>query len=157
MAMMDDILTQLEDMGINVGGGFSGIPSIDPTQVSGALGSQYGLDPSQLPSSLFQRISPDLVKGTSASTYTPQIESTGSTLLSNMELLLGGTQGRQAAGGFAGSGQQSEFVQGAKDVYGKGMTDVLTQTGQQRGQSLQAIQDLVNQWQSQALQVKGYQ
>ena len=157
MAMIDDIVQQLQGMGVSVSGGFSGISSIDPSQVSGALQTQYGLDPSLLPTSLFQPISEDLLRGTMASTYTPQIEATGSSLLSNMQQLLTGTQGRQAYGGVAGSGQQSQFVQGARDVYGKGMTDVLTQTGQQRGQSLQAIQDLVNQWQSQALKVKGYQ
>jgi hypothetical protein len=37
------------------------------------------------------------------------------------------------------------------------MVDVLTQTGQQRAQGLKAVQDAINQWQSQALQVKGYQ
>ena len=37
------------------------------------------------------------------------------------------------------------------------MTDVLTQTGQQRAKSLSQIQDLINQWQSQALKIKGYQ
>ena len=68
-----------------------------------------------------------------------------------------GQRGMQAAGGFAGSGQQQQFASGIKDVYGKGMTDVLTQTGQQRAQSLSQIQDLINSWQSQALQIRGYQ
>ena len=68
-----------------------------------------------------------------------------------------GQKGVQASGGFAGSGQQQQFTSGIKDVYGKGMTDVLAQTGQQRAQSLKSVQDMINQWQSQALQVKGYQ
>lgn len=37
------------------------------------------------------------------------------------------------------------------------MTDILTATGQQRAQSLKGIQDMINQWQSQALKVKGFQ
>ena len=157
MAMIDDIMAQLQGMGIDLTGGFSGISGIAPSQVSQSLQTQYGLTPGQLPTSLFQPISGELLKGTMASTYSPQIEATGQTLLDKMLKSAGGTQGKQAFGGFAGSGQQQQFTGGIKDVYGKGMTDVLTQTGQQRGQSLQSIQDMINQWQSQAMQIKGYQ
>ncbi len=68
-----------------------------------------------------------------------------------------GQAGKQAFGGFDASGQQQQFAGEAKDVYGKGMTDILTATGQQRAQSLKGIQDMINQWQSQALKVKGFQ
>tara|TARA_R100000781_G_scaffold112855_1_gene80508 strand:+ start:203 stop:676 length:474 start_codon:yes stop_codon:yes gene_type:complete len=157
MAMIDDIMQQLQDLGLGLDGGFSGISSLDTTQISQALQSQYGLSSSQLPISLFQPISRDLLRGTMPGTYTPQIEATGGTLLNKLQESIGGVKGRQAYGGFAGSGQQQQFLGEARDVYGKGMTDVLTQTGQQRAQSLGQIQDLINQWQSQALKIKGYQ
>ena len=67
-----------------------------------------------------------------------------------------GQRAAQAAGGFAGSGQQQQFAGEIRDVYGKGMTDILTSTGQQRAKALGSVQDLINQWQSQALQIKGY-
>ena len=157
MAMIDDIMQQLSNLGINPEGGFSGIAGISPEQVSQQLQSQYNLSSEQLPTSLFQPISADLLRGGMASTYSPQIEATGGSLLQKMLKLGTGQQGMQAAGGFAGSGQQQQFASGIKDVYGKGMTDVLTKTGQQRTQSLSSIQDLINSWQSQALQIKGYQ
>ena len=157
MAMIDDIMQQLQGMGLGTGGGFMDIGQLDPSQISQALQGQYGLSAGQLPSSLFQPLSSDLLKGGLAGTYAPQVEATGQTLLSKMLTSAGGMQGRQASGGFAGSGQQQQFTGGIKDVYGKGMTDVLTRTGQQRAQSLKSVQDMINQWQSQALQVKGYQ
>ena len=157
MAMIDDITQQLQGMGLDLQGGFSGITGLDPTQISGALQSQYGLTASQLPTSLFQPISQDLLRGAMPGTYTPQIEAAGSTLLDKFLQSISGVAGRQASGGFAGSGQEQSYLGQAKDVYGKGMTDVLTQTGQQRAKSLSQIQDLINQWQSQALKIKGYQ
>ena len=66
----------------------------------------------------------------------------------------GGQKGFQASGGFAESGQQQQYAGGIKDVYGKGMTDVLTQTGQQRAKSLSEIQNMINQWQSQASKIR---
>ena len=103
---------------------------------------------------MFQPLSSDLIKGGLAGTYAPQVEATGSTLLSKMLTAGGGQKGFQASGGFAGSGQQQQYAGGIKDVYGKGMTDVLTQTGQQRAKSLSEIQNMINQWQSQASKIR---
>jgi hypothetical protein len=85
------------------------------------------------------------------------IEVSGQNLLGDMLSSMSGKKGRQAAGGFAGSGQQQEFASGVRDVYGKGMTDVLAQTGQQRTKALSTVKDLIDRMQSQALQIKGYQ
>ena len=157
MAMIDDIMQQLQGMGLDVGGGFGGIGGLGASEISQALQGQYGLTSQQLPSSLFQPISEGLLKGGLASTYSPQIASTGQTLMNKMLTQTQGQAGKQAFGGFAGSGQQQQFAGQAKDVYGKEMTDVLTATGQQRAQSLKGVQDMINQWQSQALKVKGFQ
>lgn len=157
MAMIDDILSQLQSMGIGTGQDFMGISQLGSSDIAQALQGQYGLTEQQLPTSLFQPISQDLLKGGLGSTYSPQIQSTGQDLISQMIQGAQGQLGTQAAGGFAGSGQQTRFTGGVKDVYGKGMTDVLASTGKQRAQSMQAVQDMINQWQSQALKVKGYQ
>ena len=116
MAMIDDIMQQLGNLGLSVSGGFSGLPSVSPEQISSALQSQYGLSSEQLPTSLFQPISGDLLRGALAGTYSPQIEATGSTLLSNMLESGTGQKAAQAAGGFAGSGQQHQFSSQIKDV-----------------------------------------
>ena len=154
MAMIDDIMQQLSQMGINLGGGYMDIASISPATIASRLQSQHGLTSEQLPSSLFTPIGGDVLRGALSQTYSPQIESTGATLLSGLQSSLAGKKGRQAFGGFAGSGQQQDFIGGAKDVYGKGMTDVLTQTGQQQAQSLKSILDMINQWHSQASQIR---
>jgi len=154
MAMIDDIMQQLQGMGLNVGGGFSELGQLDPNSIAEAMRGQFGLDSTQLPTSLFQGVPSSLIQGTMAKTYSPQIEATGSTLIDKMLTAGTGKQGAQAAGGFAGSGQQQQHTDKIKDVYGKGMTDVLTNTGQQRAQSLKAVQDMVNQWQSQAMGIK---
>ena len=152
--MIDDIMQQLQGMGLNIQGGFGGIGQLGAGDISQALQGQYGLTSAELPSSMFQPISSELIKGGLAGTYSPQVEATGQTLLSQMLASGGGKKGIQASGGFAGSGQQQQFASGIKDVYGKGMTDVLAKTGQQRAQSLQSIQDMINQWQSQASQIR---
>ena len=154
MAMIDDIMQQLQGMGIDVGGGFSGISQLGAGDIANAMRNVYGLSAGQLPSSMFQTISSSLIEGSMPGTYSPQIQATGQTLLGDMLQSAGGQKGIQAAGGFAGSGQQQLYSSNIKDVYGKGMTDVLESTGQQRAQSLKSIQDMINQWQSQAMKVR---
>ena len=154
MAMIDDIMQQLQGMGLNIGGGFSGLGQLDPSSIAEAMRGQFGLDATQLPTTLFQPLPSSLVQGAMAKTYSPQIEATGGTLIDKMLTAGSGQKGVQAAGCFAGSGQQQQYTSNIKDVYGKGMTDVLVSTGQQRAQSLKAIQDMINQWQSQAMKIR---
>tara|TARA_R110000824_G_scaffold73856_3_gene187960 strand:- start:7878 stop:8348 length:471 start_codon:yes stop_codon:yes gene_type:complete len=154
MAMIDDIMAQLQSMGINVSGGFTGLPDISGFNISQALQGQYGLTEQQLPPSMFQGISSDLIKGGLAGTYSPQVQATGQTLMDKMLTQAQGKVGKQAFGGFAGSGQQQQYAGGIKDVYGKGMTDILAKTGQQRAQSIKSVQDMINQWQSQASKIR---
>ena len=76
-------------------------------------------------------------------------------LLGGLQSAMGGQKGQQAYGGFAGSGQATQFGQQAKDVYGKGMSDVLAQTGQQQMKGLTGIQDVINQWKETAMRIRG--
>ncbi len=61
MALLDDILTQLQTMGFKdtTYGGISGISS---NQIGEALRAHYGLGAQDLPSSMFQTISEDLLQ-----------------------------------------------------------------------------------------------
>ena len=122
MAMIDDIMAQLQSMGINVSGGFTGLPDISGFNISQALQGQYGLTEQQLPPSMFQGISSDLIKGGLAGTYSPQVQATGQTLMDKMLTQAQGKVGKQAFGGFAGSGQQQQYAGGIKDVYSKNWT-----------------------------------
>ena len=154
MALLDDILTQLQTMGFQdtTYGGISGISS---NQIGEALRSHYGLGAQDLPSSMFQTISEDLLQQGLSSAYSPQIQARGASLSSDLRRTLGGQKGQQAFGGFAGSGQAQKFGQQAKDVYGKGMSEVLAQTGQQQMKGLTGVQDMINKWQETAMKIKG--
>ena len=152
MALIQDIIGQLQDFGFDIQS-FGDIGGITPGQISSQLQSFYGT--SDLPSHLFQGISSDLVRSGLAKTYSPQIEAKGSTLLSDLQKTFSSPQATKAYGSFADSGQQQDFAQSAKDVYGKGMTDVLGQASGQRLSGLQNVQDIINQWRQTALDISG--
>ena len=157
MALLQDIMGQLTGMGFGSSGGLSyeGISGLDPGQIAGQLQSYYGLGSQDLPAHMFQGISSDLLQQGLSSTYSPQIEAGGSSLLGGLQSALGGQKGQQAFGGFAGSGQAKKFGSQARDVYGKGMSDVLAQTGQQQMKGLTGIQDVINQWKETAMRIRG--
>ena len=147
MALLQDILSQLTDMNIlEQGQGWGDIADVSPASIAGALQNYYGITSENLPPHLFQGISSDILQQGLQKTYSPQKEATGQTLLTNLQSTMGGQKGKQAIGGFAGSGQASRFQQGARDVYGKEMAGALSQVGQQRIQGLQSVQDIINQW-----------
>ena len=155
MAFLQDILSQLMDMGVaGEGQEWMDLANINPADIAGHLQTYYGMSEENLPPHLFQGISSDVLQAGLGKTYSPQIQAGGSSLLSNLQQTLGGQQGKQAMGGFAGSGQASRFQQGAKDVYGKGMSDVLTKVGSQRAQGLQSVQDIINQWKDTAMGIQ---
>ena len=158
MAQLQDILTQLGGMGFTSGGQdptYQGLSEFDQGQISSNLQSFFGLSQSQLPPHLFQGISSDLLQQGVGKTYSPQIQAGGQSLLGGLTSTVGGQKGQQAYGGFAGSGQATQFGQQARDVYGKGMSDVLAQTGQQQARGLTGVQDIINQWRETAMKIKG--
>ena len=159
---INDIINQLQ----NIGGGqnllgqitgTSSIAGIDQNQIASAMQSMYGLDPADLPGNMFQgsTISQPMLASTLQKTYSPQIEAKGQGLLGELLKTTSGEKMKKAGGGFAGSGQMQQFVGGAKDVYGKGMSDVLAQTGQQQMRGLTGIQDVINQWKETAMRIRG--
>ena len=139
------ILEQLQGMGI--GGEYTGwgdLSSITGEQIAGGIGSTYGVE--GLEGSMFPGLTNQLLQATKGSTYSPFIQAQSGSLLSDLSTQIGGQKAAQAAGGFAGSGAQKSYMQGAKDVYGKGMSDVISQTGQQRSQAFGELQNMINQW-----------
>ena len=155
MALLQDILGQLGTMGFGENLSYGDISGFDPSDIASTIQSHYGLTSAALPSSLFTGVSEDLLKQGLGSTYSPQIEAGGSSLLGGLTSAMGGQKGQQAFGGFAGSGQATQFGQQARDVYGKGMSDVLAKTGQQQIKGLTGIQDMMNQWRETAMRIKG--
>lgn len=154
MALLQDIMSQLTDMGIT-SSSYTGLGSIQPEGISTALQNYFNLTEQDIPAHMFQGLSSDMLSAGLAKTYSPQIGAHGQSMLGQLQETIGGGKGMQAAGGFAGSGQQQRFTESAKDVYGKGMADVIAQTSQQRLQGLQNVQNVINQWRDTALRIKG--
>ncbi len=134
---IQQLLEQLEGMQLTEGFGATG------QQISDALGGQYGQD---FNAQLFQTINPELVKSASLGAYSPLFQQKQSSMIPGLMSQLGGQQMKKAYGGFAGSGG-ARYAEGvARDVYGRGMQDTLTQAMGAKTQSLQTLQDIINQW-----------
>ena len=169
MALLQDILGQLTDMGFGgygqeAGGEYEGqvpldymsISQITPATISSTLSNYFGLEQGDIPAHMFQGVSSDILQAGLGKTFSPQVEAHGSSLLSKLRERTSGEKGKRAFGGFTGSGQQQKYTAGARDVYGKGMSDVLAQTQQQQAEGLQSVQDVINQWRDTAASIKGY-
>ena len=142
---IQQLLAQLSGMGLG-GQGFGATGEDVATQLT----SQYGLEGTPLTGEMFQTISPELLKGASMGAYSPLFQQKQSSMLPQLMAKLGGQQAVKAHGGFAGSGGAQMQQQQAKDVYGQGMGDVLTQAMGAKSQSLGTVQDIINQWQQTA-------
>ena len=149
------ILDSLESMGF-APSSFSNLSTITPEQIASVLQSEYDLTDQDIPASMFQSISPEMLQAASFSTYTPQIQAQGQSMLPGLYKSLGGQQAQQAKGGFAGTSAFAKQQEGARDVYGKSMTDVLSSVRGQQSQGIGMISDLINQWQTTAQRIKGY-
>ena len=149
------ILDALNEMGFGQMG-WQGLSGLSPDQIASTFQSHYGITEQDLPSGMFQSITPEMLRGASYQTYTPQIQAKGQSMLPDLYKNLGGQAATKAAGGFAGSGGFGKQQAGVKDVYGKGMTDVLTQVRGQQSQGIGNISDLIAQWHQMAQSIKGY-
>ena len=125
----------------------SGMGSED---IASSFGQHYGIT-EDLPAGMFQSITPEMLRGGSYKTYAPQIQAQGQSFLPDLYKNLGGQAATKGAGGFAGSGGFGQLQAGVRDVYGKGMTDVLSNVSQQQSQGMGLISDLINQWHQSAL------
>ena len=143
---IQQLFAQLQSMGLGTQGfGATG------ADVAGALGQQYLPDnPEMLTEHMFQGINPALLKSASIGASSPLFQQKQASLIPQLIAAQSGQQAKRAFGNFAGSGGAQFQQQQAKDVYGRGMGDVLTQAVGSRTQSLGTIQDIINQWQATA-------
>ena len=150
---IQQLLAQLGGMGFQ-GLGAGGLGGLTSEQIMQQSGQAAGLTGEQvgefLTPQMFQTLNPNLLKSASIGAYSPLFQQKQGSMAGQLMQQLGGTQAKRAHGGFAGSGG-AQFQQGqAKDVYGKGMQDVLSQAMGAKTQSLGTIQDIINQWQETA-------
>ena len=158
MSMIEDILGTMQSWGLgsDAQGGldWGGLADITGGDVSSRMAEMYGIDQPDIPAHLFQGISADMLKSGLASTYSPIVEKTGQTLLGDLSKTLGGASAAKATGGFAGSGQQQRYTTQAKDLYGKGMSDVISDTAQSRLKGQQNVRDIIDSWSKTAQRIK---
>lgn len=166
---MQSILDQLAGYGFDTSGGIGDWSNQD---IATTMGTYFGQTPFSgepgdtdyegmsdddvqqafLPQ-MFTQLSPELIKASSIKNYSPMIQSSQSSLLSELLSKTSGKTARRATGGFAGSGAFNKYKQGVKDVYGRGMGTELSKAFSSKGQSLQSIQDLISQWAEHAQEV----
>tara|TARA_B100001250_G_C19679936_1_gene735379 strand:+ start:560 stop:1024 length:465 start_codon:yes stop_codon:yes gene_type:complete len=148
------ILDSLSQMGFGQMG-WQQLAELSPDQIESTLQSHYELDDDDLLPGMFQTINPEMLQAASYSTYAPQVQAKGQSMLSDLYKNLGGQSAVQAAGNFAGSGQFAKQQAGVKDVYGKSMTDTLSNVRGQQSQGIGAISDMISQWNQMAQRIKG--
>tara|TARA_R110000824_G_scaffold101230_2_gene240501 strand:- start:2503 stop:2988 length:486 start_codon:yes stop_codon:yes gene_type:complete len=158
---IQDIINQLKNIGgaQNTLGDISStgsIAGINENEIAAAMRNMYGLTSADLPSSIFQgaTIGKPMLQATLQKTYSPQIESQSQGLLSDLLKSQSGKDAKKAGGGFAGSGQQEQFMGSAKDVYGKGMSGILSKVGMQKQQGIKSISDIIQSWQQTAQSIQ---
>ena len=101
MAMIQDILAQLQGMGlVGENAGFEDLYGLTAENISGGVGQLYGAQ--GLEAGMFSPFSKQLLSATKPGAYTPMIESQGASILDELSSSMGGQAARQAAGGFAG-------------------------------------------------------
>ena len=158
MAQVQNILQQLQQMGLlQSQQGYYDIAGIDPGQISSSLASTYGLEPSDIPSHLFQGIPLDFLQAGVQKTYSPLLQSKTSSLLDNLYTSLSGKGAKTAAGGLApGARSWGRHKRKARDVFGGEAATMLSGIGESRAAGLQNIQDMINQYRETAMDIKGY-
>ena len=148
---IQQLLAQLSGMGLGTQGfGATG------QDIATSLGGQYNI-PESLKAEMFQSINPNLLKSASMGGYSPLFQQKKSSLIPGLIASQSGQKAKKAFGGFAGTGGAQMQQQQAKDVYGQGMGDVLSQAMTSKTQSLGTIQDIINQWQQTAQSFVGPQ
>ena len=155
---LQSIIEQLQNIGTTTNpnynyfgnlGTLGDISDISQQDIGAAMRAMYGnVSASVLPDSMFQgaTFSPLMLQSVLQKTYSPQLQAQSQTLLGDLIRKTSGKNIRQAAGGFAGSAQMQDYMSGAKDVYGKGMSGVLSNVQAQKAQGIQNIQNIIDSW-----------
>lgn len=143
----NSILEQLYNLNLlQPGSGFSQLSQITPETISGQMTSMYDLGPGVLKPGMFSTISGDLINQIMPQTYSPILETASKPHLKTLLSSFTGREAIDAAGGFAGTSAIKSKQKEARDVYGKEMAGVLSQSRQGQRTAFDKIQNIVNQW-----------
>ena len=151
---IQDLIQQMQGAGFQSINTYSDLLNIDQGQIMETMYSMYpDLDEGALTEQMFQPFSPSMYQSTLGKTYSPLMAGKGGSMLSEFIKAGSGQKAKQAAGGFAGTGGYDAFSKGIKDVYGKGMTDIIQERGRGISSGTSAMSDLISSWQQAASQI----
>ena len=148
------ILDSLSGMFPNIT--WEGLSQLDPEGISSAFAQEYDIESQDLPSSLFYKLDPSLFQASKYSTYSPMMQSEGSSLLTDLSTSLSGKDVSKAFGGFAGSGGAGTKEKSIRDVYGKKLGDVYGGIRQSQSKGIQGLKSAIDSWHKAAQSIKGY-
>ena len=154
---IQELLQQLSNIPGLGGYNFSQLPNISPETILQSMAGIYNVPESLLSPSLYNPISATQMQAAKGKSYSPLMEAKGDTLLQQLTQSMGGSKAQRAAGGFAGSGQFEQYTGGAKDVYGAGFTDTLSNIQQSKTKAVQNMMDTIAQWQTATSEIAGQQ
>ena len=144
---LQSFLEQLQSLGIYGGFGqggqsygmaqdFGGLLDLSGEDIGSQLAKQMGVSQQYLQPGMFTSLSEDLLKGAQIGSYSPQIQTAQSDLLSRLSQGMQGSKVKKAYGkGFAGTGAKDVYGRQLKSEYGQGMTKELSQVYAQQSQS----------------------
>tara|TARA_R100000458_G_C8228233_1_gene210668 strand:- start:371 stop:880 length:510 start_codon:yes stop_codon:yes gene_type:complete len=163
-----ELLGLLEGYGLDTPTGSSNwqlqdLSSITSGDIVSAMNTMFDFDTNPetqgetptLTSQMFTPIRAEQLDAAMGKTYSPLLESATSQGLTKMKQTLDSKQATQASGGFAGSGQFTGFQKGAKDVYGKGLEQTLSNISQSKGQAMGSLRDIMQGWKETASSLAG--
>tara|TARA_R100000781_G_scaffold32600_1_gene23769 strand:- start:404 stop:886 length:483 start_codon:yes stop_codon:yes gene_type:complete len=151
MFNLQDLYSQIGQLGIpgyQPGQfGLQDMSGLGSQQILEAMANMYGIeDPSVLSPQMFQPFSLQSLMGTMGKTYSPLMQNIGKAKSAELLTAMDSKKTKQAAGGFAGSGAYKKHAKGVHDVYGASMTDVVTDIGRRKAESLSGLEDLYQSW-----------
>ena len=121
------------------------------SSIAAALSSQTG---QTITPSMVASLTPQMMEASQAQTYQPYIQQGTQNLLTDLIGGIGGKQGIQAAGGFAGTAGYGQQVAQARDVYGQGASQLLGEVGKMKSSATASVQDIIGSWRDVISKVK---
>ena len=130
---------------------FQDLQNLTPESISTGIGATYGVDTEP---GMFSAISGSLLQSILPSTYSPLMDYGSSSKAGELTQSLAGGAASKSYGGFAGSAGQRGFTSKVRDVYGKSMTDLLSQQLASKQKSYGGLTSAIDQYRQTALELK---
>jgi hypothetical protein len=130
---------------------FQDLQNLDSESISTGIGATYEVD---VTPGMFSPLSGSLLNSILPSTYSPIMDYGSSSRAGELTQSLAGGTASKSYGGFAESIGQKGFTSKVKDVYGKSMTDLLSQQLASKQKAYGGLTSAIDQYRQTALELK---